>query len=180
MEKYDISGMSCAACSARVEKAVSNVDGVKTCSVNLLTNSMQVEGTASKDAIIKAVEDAGYGANLSKDIKKKDKSSNPLAPMIKRLVSSAIILIVLMYFTMGHMLSFPLPSNPIIIAIVELVLTSAICFINKHFFISGFKAVLNNAPNMDTLIAIGASISYIWSLYELIMIIIYMYLKVVI
>ena len=178
MEKYDISGMSCAACSARVEKAVSNVDGVKACSVNLLTNSMQVEGTASKEAIIKAVEDAGYGASPSQMLGgskgSSKKAQNPLAPMIKRLVSSAIILIVLMYFTMGHMLSFPLPSNPIIIAIVELVLTSAICFINKHFFISGFKAALNKAPNMDTLIALGASISYIWSLYELIMIIIYM------
>ena len=176
MEKFDVTGMSCAACSARVEKAVSNVDGVKTCSVNLLTNSMQVEGTATKEAIIKAVEDAGYGASPSQilgDNKIKDKNNNPLSPMVKRLISSAIILIVLMYFTMGHMLSFPLPSNPIIIAIIELILTTAICIINKHFFISGFKAIYHKAPNMDTLIALGASISYIWSVYELIMIIVY-------
>ena len=177
MEKYDITGMSCAACSARVEKAVSNVDGVTTCSVNLLTNSMQVEGTASEDAIIKAVQDAGYGARTQRLAEPQQKNmprttaDEQTKNLFKRFISSLAILLVLMYFSMGHMLSFPLPQalkdSPISLGLIQLILSSAILIINKAFFISGFKAVFHMAPNMDTLVALGSSVAYIWSIYEL-------------
>ncbi|MBE5763086.1 MAG: heavy metal translocating P-type ATPase [Clostridiales bacterium] len=179
MEKYDVKGMSCAACSARVEKAVSNVDGVSSCAVNLLTNSMVVDGTASAEEIIKAVENAGYGASIHKDIdntKKKTafKDEQTIA-LLKRLISSLVFLLILMYFTMGHMMfSWPLPQfllhSPISIAIIELVLTCIIMVINRHFFISGFKAIFHKAPNMDTLVAMGSAIGFLWSLYEFILI----------
>ena len=180
MEKYDVKGMSCAACSARVEKAVSNVDGVSSCAVNLLTNSMVVDGTASSEAIIKAVENAGYGASIHKDIdnntKKKTafKDEQTIA-LLKRLISSLVFLLILMYFTMGHMMfSWPLPQfllhSPINIAVIELVLTCVIMVINRHFFISGFKAIFHKAPNMDTLVAMGSAIGFLWSLYEFILI----------
>ena len=174
MDKYNIEGMSCAACSARVEKAVSKVDGVKVCSVNLLTNSMQVEGTASKEDIIKAVQDAGYGASIDMP-KESDSLKDTETPrLLKRLISSLVFLLVLMYFSMGHMMfKWPLPgflSNHITIGLIELVLTSIIVFINRNFFISGFKAVIHKAPNMDTLVSLGSAIAYIWSLYELVMI----------
>ena len=173
MDQYDVKGMSCAACSARVEKAVSKVDGVEYCSVNLLTNSMQVEGSASPDIIIKAVENAGYGASLMQDNKKKE--ANPLSPMLRRLISSSILLIILMYFTMGHMMfSWPIPNylvkNPMCLALIELVITTIIIIINRAFFTSGFKAVFHKAPNMDTLVALGATVAYLWSIYEMVLI----------
>ncbi len=176
MEKYNVTGMSCAACSARVEKAVSNVDGVNQCSVNLLTNSMIVDGSASQEAIIKAVQDAGYDAYIptEKKVEKKDDDLKDLETpkLLKRLISSLAILVVLMYFTMGHMMfSWPLPSilegNYIAVGLIELILSSVIIIINRKFFISGFKAVIHKAPNMDTLVALGSGIAYIWSLYEL-------------
>ncbi len=176
MEKYNVTGMSCAACSARVEKAVSNVDGVNQCSVNLLTNSMIIDGSASQEAIIKAVQDAGYDAYIptEKIVEKKDDALKDLETpkLLKRLISSLAILVVLMYFTMGHMMfSWPLPSilegNYIAVGLIELILSSVILIINRKFFISGFKAVIHKAPNMDTLVALGSGIAYIWSLYEL-------------
>ena len=183
MEKYDVTGMSCAACSARVEKAVSNVDGVTSCTVNLLTNSMIVDGTATQEEIISAVQNAGYGASVHDGSKalnkptKKTKLDDQTAKLLKRLLSSLAFLLVLMYFTMGHMMfSWPIPAfmhnSPIVVAIIELVLTCIIIFINRQFFISGFKAIIHKAPNMDTLVAMGSSIAFIWSLYELILIII--------
>ena len=178
MEKYDVTGMSCAACSARVEKAVSKVDGVTSCSVNLLTNSMQVEGTATPDAIIKAVENAGYGAKQSLEYNKKpsiDKAPkeepSQTKKLLNRLISSICILAVLVYFSMGHMLHIPMPSalahNHMALGLIQLILSTIILLINKAFFISGFKAVIHKAPNMDTLVAMGAGIAYIWSIYEL-------------
>ena len=178
MDKYDIQGMSCAACSARIEKAVSCVEGVNQCSVNLLTNSMIVEGSATPEQIIKAVEDAGYGASIhgneknakSKDVDELKDTETPR--LLKRLISSIVFLFILMYFTMGHMMfSWPLPeklvTNPMGIALIELILTSIIVLINRKFFTSGFKAVIHKAPNMDTLVALGSSIAFIWSLYEM-------------
>lgn len=175
-EKYNITGMSCAACVARVEKAVKTVEGVTDCSVNLLTNSMTVSGTASSDRIIKAVTDAGYGAssasinNSSSEIDTdplKDKESPAL---LKRLCWSIGFLLVLMYFSMGHMMrNFPLPpffnDNHVAMGLVQLLLCSIIMIINKKFFISGFKSVLHGSPNMDTLVAMGSGVSFLWSLY---------------
>lgn len=176
--KYDITGMSCAACVARVEKAVNAVDGVTECAVNLLTNSMIVSGTASAEKIIKAVTDAGYGAQPVKatnSSKKNTHNSDPLQDkespaLLKRLLLSLGFLLVLMYFSMGHMMwNFPLPpffeNNHVAIGLVQLILCSIIMFINKKFFVSGIKSVLHGAPNMDTLVAMGSGISFLWSLY---------------
>ena len=175
MEQYDVTGMSCAACSARVEKAVSGVPGVTSCSVSLLTNSMGVEGTADSKAIIKAVEDAGYGASVKGSSKTTDHSSEEKqledreTPRLKkRLISSLGFLAVLMYFSMGHsMWGFPVPAffenNPIAIAILQMILAAIVMVINQRFFISGFKAVLHKAPNMDTLVAMGSAAAFIWS-----------------
>ena len=175
MEQYDVTGMSCAACSARVEKAVSGVPGVTSCSVSLLTNSMGVEGTADPKAIIKAVEDAGYGASVKGSSKTTDHSSEEKqledreTPRLKkRLISSLGFLAVLMYFSMGHsMWGFPVPAffenNPIAIAILQMILAAIVMVINQRFFISGFKAVLHKAPNMDTLVAMGSAAAFIWS-----------------
>ncbi|MDO5388763.1 MAG: heavy metal translocating P-type ATPase [Clostridia bacterium] len=176
MEQYNVTGMSCAACSARVEKAVSKVEGVTSCSVSLLTNSMGVEGTASKEAIIKAVVDAGYGASLKNDTKSSEKESaledkeTPL--MKKRLIWSLIFLIVLMYFSMGHMMwGWPLPSlfndNHVAMGLVQLLLTIAVMIINGKFFISGFKGLIHKAPNMDTLVALGSGAAFVYSTYAL-------------
>ena len=179
MEHYRITGMSCAACQARIEKAVSKVYGVNSCSVSLLTNSMSVEGTAKSSEIIKAVVDAGYGASL-----KEEKGSNAFAnyddalndtetPKIKkRLIASFTFLIPLMYVSMGHMMwNWPLPpsfaENHIAVGIFELLLTALIMVINQNFFISGFKGLIHGAPNMDTLVALGASSSFIYSVYAL-------------
>ncbi len=176
--KYDITGMSCAACVARVEKAVNAVDGVTECAVNLLTNSMIVSGTASAEKIIKAVTDAGYGAQPVKatnSSKKNTHNSDPLQDkespaLLKRLFWSLGFLLILMYFSMGHMMwNFPLPpffeNNHVAIGLVQLILCSIIMFINNKFFVSGIKSVLHGAPNMDTLVAMGSGVSFLWSLY---------------
>lgn len=170
--------MNCAACSARVEKAVSKVEGVTSCSVSLLTNSMGVEGTADSGAIIKAVKAAGYGASLKGDDKAESKSvddtlADTVTPKLKkRLISSVVLLVVLMYFSMGHMMfGFPLPksieNNHVAMGLIQLLLTTAIMVINQQFFISGFTSLWHRAPNMDTLVAIGSAASYGWSVYAL-------------
>ena len=179
MEQYHVTGMSCAACSARVEKAVKGVPGVTSCSVSLLTNSMGVEGTASAAAIIKAVQDAGYGAS-PKTADAADTSSADLdaledheTPKLKkRLIASLIFLTVLMYFSMGHMMwGWPLlhwfDGNHVAMGLVQLLLAGIIMVINQKFFISGFKGLIHRAPNMDTLVALGSSASFLWSTYAL-------------
>ncbi|MBQ8490386.1 MAG: heavy metal translocating P-type ATPase [Pseudobutyrivibrio sp.] len=181
MEQYNVTGMSCAACQARVEKAVSAVPGVDSCAVSLLTNSMGVEGSADAAAIIKAVEDAGYGASV-KASEDANSSSVPNydndlkdteTPKIRnRLIASVIILLPLMYVTMGHMLwDWPLPGfldgNHIAMGIYELILAATIMVINQRFFISGFKGLAHRAPNMDTLVAMGSAASFIYSVYAL-------------
>ena len=163
--------MTCAACSARVEKAVSEVAGVEKCSVNLLTNSMSVEGSAEDKNVIEAVIKAGYGAKV-KGAEGADNNSKALEDketpaLIKRLVASSVFLIVLMYFSMGHMISLPLPSffagNSLAVALVQMLLCIAVMIINKKFFISGIKGAINKAPNMDTLVAMGSGASFLWS-----------------
>lgn len=175
MKQYIVTGMSCAACSARVEKAVSEVDGVSSCAVSLLTNSMGVEGTASPEAIISAVEAAGYGASLKgteAGNKKVSDSESALedreSPVLKkRLVSSLIFLVILMYISMGSMLGLPVPeifrSNTVVLGLSELLLAAVCMLINNKFFISGFKGLVNKAPNMDTLVALGSSAAFIYS-----------------
>ena len=179
MEQYTIAGMSCAACSARVEKAVSGVSGVTSCSVNLLTNSMSVDGEANEKDIIKAVEDAGYGA-FKKDSKKTDTAhdaedavnAGETSVLKRRLIASVGFLLVLMYFSMGHVMwNFPLTAffenNPIAIGLAQLLLSAAVMVINQKFFISGTKSLLNKAPNMDTLVALGSGASFVYSTYAL-------------
>ena len=169
MTQYDVSGMSCAACSARVEKAVSSVEGVTSCSVSLLTNSMGVEGSAKPEDIIKAVEKAGYGANLkgNKAEEKKELEDTETPKLLKRLIMSVCFLLVLMYFSMGHaMWGWPAPKafdNPLILAVFEMLMAIAVMLINGKFFTSGFKAVLHGAPNMDTLVAMGSGASFVYS-----------------
>lgn len=178
MTQYNVTGMNCAACSARVEKAVSKVEGVTSCSVSLLTNSMGVEGTADSGAIIKAVKAAGYGASLKDEDKSASKSADDtladtVTPKLKkRLISSVVLLVVLMYFSMGHMMfGFPLPksieNNHVAMGLIQLLLTTAIMVINQQFFISGFTSLWHRAPNMDTLVALGSAASYGWSIYAL-------------
>ena len=180
MEQYDVTGMSCAACSARVEKAVNKVKGVTSCSVSLLTNSMGVEGTASPQDIISAVEKAGYGAKLKgAGAKKADTGADSLrdteTPKLrKRLIASVIFLVILMYFSMGHMMwEFPLPSwfdgNHVAMGLVQLLLSGIIMVINSKFFVNGFKGFINRSPNMDTLVALGSGASFVWSVYALFM-----------
>lgn len=183
-EQFNVTGMSCAACSARVEKSVSKVPGVKSCAVSLLTNSMSVEGTASPESIISAVKDAGYGASLKQlDGKsaaaKTSVDDDPLAdretPVLKkRLIASIGFLLVLMYFSMGHMMfGLPLPvffeGNHAAVAAVQMLLAGIVMVINQKFFISGFKSLWHRAPNMDTLVALGSSVSFLWSFYALLM-----------
>ncbi|MBR3024180.1 MAG: heavy metal translocating P-type ATPase, partial [Oscillospiraceae bacterium] len=177
MEQYNVTGMSCAACSTRVEKAVSSVPGVTSCAVSLLTNSMGVEGTASESDIIKAVENAGYGAskkgasitvNTNDDDLLKDTETPKLK---KRLISSGIFLIILMYFSMGHMMwNFPAPAafdNHVFLGVFEMLLAIIIMMINSKFFESGIKSLLHGSPNMDTLVALGSGTSFGYSLFEL-------------
>ena len=181
MEQYNVTGMSCAACSARVEKAVKKVPGVTSCSVSLLTNSMGVEGTASPAAILSAVQEAGYGAspkNVSSS-KASDASADLDAladhetPKLKRrLIASLGFLLVLMYFSMGHMMwGWPLPrwfdGNHIAMGLVQLLLAGIVMVINQKFFINGFKGLIHGAPNMDTLVALGSMASFVWSTYAL-------------
>ena len=177
MTQFSVTGMSCAACSARVEKAVNNVDGVTSCSVSLLTNSMGVEGTASAKDIISAVEKAGYGAQLKDGNKKRsnkyDEFEDKETPkLVKRLVSSVVFLVILMYFSMGHMMwGFSLPkfyeNNHIAMGITQLLLSVIIMVINQRFFISGYKALMKRAPNMDTLVALGSTAAFLYSTYAL-------------
>ena len=181
MEQYTVTGMSCAACSARVEKAVSKVAGVSACSVSLLTNSMGVEGAASASEIIKAVEEAGYGAAVKSASGPKQASHSEQEELLKdketpilkkRLWYSIGFLVVLMYFSMGHMMwGFPVPlflaENHIAMGLIQLLLTMAVMVINQKFFISGFKSLWHKAPNMDTLVALGATAAFVYSTYAL-------------
>ena len=188
MQQYNVTGMSCAACSARVEKAVNGIEGVTSCSVSLLTNSMGVEGTASTEEIIKAVEAAGYGAEIKGRGKTNDAGTfgssgtnaasedmlkDKETPVLKRrLFSSLGFLVILMYVSMGHMMwGWPLPEalakNPVAIGLVQLLLAVIVMVINQKFFISGFKSLWHKAPNMDTLVALGSGASFVWSVYAL-------------
>lgn len=178
MEQYNVTGMSCAACSARVEKAVLAVEGVTACSVSLLTNSMGVEGTASASAIVEAVEKAGYGASPKASEKKaaiadEDALADKETPaLLRRLFASLAFLVLLMYVSMGHtMWNFPLPAffenNPIAVGIAQLLLAAAVMVINQKFFINGVKGLLHRAPNMDTLVAMGSAASFGYSVYAL-------------
>ncbi len=175
MEQYNITGMSCAACSSRVEKAVGALSGVDSCSVNLLTNSMNVEGSASEAEIVAAVEAAGYGATKKGSVKKESGLEDRETPILKkRFLSSVIFLVILMYVSMGHtMWGWKLPSffegNPIAVGILQLLLTIIIMVINKKFFTSGFRGLLNRSPNMDTLVALGSGAAFSYSLYALFM-----------
>ena len=181
MEQYNVTGMSCAACSARVEKAVKKVPGVTSCSVSLLTNSMGVEGTASPAAILSAVQEAGYGASpKNASASKASDASTDLdaladheTPKLKRrLIASLGFLLVLMYFSMGHMMwGWPLPhwfdGNHVAMGLVQLLLAGIVMVINQKFFINGFKGLIHGAPNMDTLVALGSMASFVWSTYAL-------------
>lgn len=178
MTQYNVTGMSCAACSARVEKAVSSVDGVSSCSVNLLTNSMGVEGTATTKEIIEAVENAGYGASLkTKNKKVKSNSDDELKDtqtpkLVKRLVASLLFLAPLMYISMGHMMwGWKLPNfmenNHIAMGLAQMLFAIIIMVINQNFFISGFKGLIRRSPNMDTLVALGSGASFVYSTYAL-------------
>ncbi len=189
MKQYTVTGMSCAACSARVEKAVSKVDGVTSCSVSLLTNSMGVEGSATDAQIVEAVEQAGYGASPKGTAteSENDKANNSLEQLkaaqdalvdretpklVNRLIASLIFLAVLMYFSMGHMMwGWPLPEffngNHVAMGLLQLLLTVAVMVINQKFFISGFKGLIHGAPNMDTLVALGSAASFGYSVYAL-------------
>lgn len=172
MRQFDVKGMSCAACSARVEKAVSKLDGVTSCSVSLLTNSMAVEGSAAEQEIIRAVENAGYSAFAKGKAQKPAQSDDALKDtespkILKRLIASLIFLTVLMYLSMGHMFGLPLPPffevNPVAHGLAQLLLSAVVMVINQRFFISGFKGLMHRAPNMDTLVALGSGTSFVYS-----------------
>ncbi len=173
MKKYDITGMSCAACSSRVEKAVSKVDGVESCVVNLLTNSMTVEGTADETDIISAVEAAGYGVKHSSNNTTKsqvDSGKREFSTTKVRLFSSLVFLLVLMYVSMGHtMMGFPLPEvfseNPVNTGLVQMLLSAIVMVINQKFFVSGFKGIIKKSPNMDTLVALGSGAAFVYGVY---------------
>lgn len=177
MKKFNVTGMSCAACSSRVEKAVSKVEGVQSCSVSLLTNSMGVEGSASDESIIAAVEKAGYGASVAGAEKKQSAETDQLKDkdtpvLMHRLIASVGFLVVLMYISMGHMMwGWPLPAffadNHIAMGLVQLLLCVIIMVINQKFFISGFKGLIHRSPNMDTLVALGSGASFVYSVYAL-------------
>jgi len=177
MKKFNVTGMSCAACSSRVEKAVSKVEGVQSCSVSLLTNSMGVEGSASDESIIAAVEKAGYGASAAGTEKKQSAETDQLKDkdtpvLMHRLIASVGFLVVLMYISMGHMMwGWPLPAffadNHIAMGLAQLLLCVIIMVINQKFFISGFKGLIHRSPNMDTLVALGSGASFVYSVYAL-------------
>lgn len=177
MKKFNVTGMSCAACSSRVEKAVSKVEGVQSCSVSLLTNSMGVEGSASDESIIAAVEKAGYGASVAGAEKKQSAETDQLKDkdtpvLMHRLIASVGFLVVLMYISMGHMMwGWPLPAffadNHIAMGLAQLLLCVIIMVINQKFFISGFKGLIHRSPNMDTLVALGSGASFVYSVYAL-------------
>ena len=176
MQQYTVTGMSCAACVSRVEKAVNQVPGVESCSVSLLTNSMGIEGNASSNDIITAVKAAGYGAALKGAASENNKSENDddmlkdrETPVLKRrLILSVGFLLVLMYVSMGHtMWNWPLPAffdnNPVAIGLVQMILSAIVMIINKKFFVNGFKGLIHKAPNMDTLVALGSGASFVYS-----------------
>lgn len=177
MKKFNVTGMSCAACSSRVEKAVSKVEGVQSCSVSLLTNSMGVEGSASDESIIAAVEKAGYGASVAGAEKKQSAETDQLKDkdtpvLMHRLIASVGFLVVLMYISMGHMMwGWPLPAffadNHIAMGLAQLLLCVIIMVINRKFFINGFKGLIHRSPNMDTLVALGSGASFVYSVYAL-------------
>lgn len=190
MQKYEVSGMSCAACSARVEKAVNSVQGVTKCSVNLLTNSMTVEGTAQSHTIIEAVQKAGYGASLApaknsaaggknnvnssinhSQTQAEDSAKKALKTQIGRLIASVLLMLPLMYFAMGHMVHLPLPAalnaNPVAVALAQMLLAITVMLVNSRFFTNGFKSLLHRAPNMDTLIGLGSGASFMYSVWVL-------------
>ena len=184
MRQYTVTGMTCAACQSHVEKAVAEVPGVSSVAVALLTNSMAVDGTASNEEIIRAVENAGYGARLKGEEKKRSSASEKLAqeaealadhetPKLKRrLIWSAVFLVLLMYITMGHnMLGRPVPAffdhNHLGLALTEMFLALIVMYVNKDLFLSGGKSLAHGAPNMDTLVALGSGVSFLWSLYVL-------------
>lgn len=177
MEQFKVAGMHCAACSARVEKAVLKVPGVTSCAVSLLTNSMGVEGDADAQTIISAVKRAGYGASLKGENESSEAAEAGLedtdTPVLrKRLIASIVFLVVLMYFSMGHMMwGWPLPKwfdgNHVAMGLLQMILAAIIMIINQHFFINGFKGLINRSPNMDTLVALGSMASFVWSVYVL-------------
>ena len=178
MEQYNVTGMSCAACSTRVEKAVLKVDGVTSCSVSLLTNSMGVDGTATPEQIIEAVEKAGYGASMKgteklKEVRDEDFLKDKITPVLKkRLIASFCFLVPLLYLSMGHMMwNWPLPGflsgNHVAMGLIQMLFTIVIMVINQKFFISGFKGLIHRAPNMDTLVALGSGASFVYSTYAL-------------
>ncbi len=177
MEQFKVTGMHCAACSARVEKAVLKVPGVTSCAVSLLTNSMGVEGDADAQTIISAVKQAGYGASLKGENESPEAAEAGLedtdTPALrKRLIASIVFLVVLMYFSMGHMMwGWPLPKwfdgNHVAMGLLQMILAAIIMIINQHFFINGFKGLINRSPNMDTLVALGSMASFVWSVYVL-------------
>ncbi len=177
MEQFKVTGMHCAACSARVEKAVLKVPGVTSCAVSLLTNSMGVEGDADAQTIISAVKQAGYGAALNGENESSEAAEAGLedtdTPVLrKRLITSIVFLVVLMYFSMGHMMwGWPLPKwfdgNHVAMGLLQMILAAIIMIINQHFFINGFKGLINRSPNMDTLVALGSMASFVWSVYVL-------------
>lgn len=177
MEQFKVTGMHCAACSARVEKAVLKVPGVTSCAVSLLTNSMGVEGDADVQTIISAVKQAGYGAALNGENESSEAAEAGLedtdTPVLrKRLIASIVFLVVLMYFSMGHMMwGWPLPKwfdgNHVAMGLLQMILAAIIMIINQHFFINGFKGLINRSPNMDTLVALGSMASFVWSVYVL-------------
>ena len=171
--EYNVSGMSCAACSQRVEKAVSSLPNVESCTVNLLTNSMNVSGTATDQEIIDAVIKAGYSANKKgendNNFKKEETTSDETKALKRRIVSSLFFLVILMYFSMGNtMFGLPLPEflskNSLAICLIQMLLAIIVMIINKKFFISGFKGILNKSPNMDSLVALGSFSSFAYSL----------------
>ena len=176
-QKFMVSGMSCAACSARVEKAVSAVPGVTSCAVSLLTNSMGVDGTAAPADIVRAVENAGYGASLkgakgAAPAAAADELADHETPKLKkRLIFSVAVLLVLMYFSMGHMWGAPMPRwlhhNSVGMGLIQLLLAGIVLVINQNFFISGFRSAVKGAPNMDTLVALGATAAFGYSTYAL-------------
>ena len=177
MEQFKVAGMHCAACSARVENAVLKVPGVTSCAVSLLTNSMGVEGNADAQTIISAVKRAGYGASLKGENESTEAAEAGLedtdTPVLrKRLIASIVFLVVLMYFSMGHMMwGWPLPKwfdgNHVAMGLLQMILAAIIMIINQHFFINGFKGLINRSPNMDTLVALGSMASFVWSVYVL-------------
>ena len=177
MQQFNVTGMSCAACSARVEKAVKPVVGVESCSVNLLTNTLTVEGTASEKDIIAAVKKAGYGIKTQKEEKNSAENTDDreTVRLVRRLIVSLVLSALIMYIAMGHMLSLPqiafIEENAVLNAILQMIIAAVVMVINRKFFVNGFKGIMNKAPNMDTLVALGSGASFLWSIAVLVMLV---------